>query len=306
MLGSTLLVNFTKDRPQWVAMKADKTHLLVHSTNRSGELVSTLIHNIGAISTIQVAVFRNLVISPSQLSTLLHYWEHLHTLVLVHCKMDQTDTDQLVKIFRDRKNIEQLVLNDTPIPSEISSKLKTSSLPLRSFSLSKLQLNPTQVEDLSDLLKNLPCLQKLTLAYITCEGNDFQKIIITINQLSTVRTLLLSHCNLGTEEVKALQFTHLKPETLDLSFNWIGDDATCTLAFRLSQIPLLKSLNLSMNQIGSSGVVALAANFKHWPHLERLDLNRNPIPREGNLAIDLRVHQLTSLKTLKLMKKTVG
>lgn len=95
-------------------------------------------------------------------------------------------------------------------------------------------------------------------------------------------------------------FSNSKIQTLDLSFNRLGDKGTKLLSLNLALIPSLSTLILDMNVIKNDGAIALSSVLKFSKTLEALSLRMNHITDEGIIEIANGVKLAPRLRVLKL------
>jgi Ran GTPase-activating protein (RanGAP) involved in mRNA processing and transport len=97
----------------------------------------------------------------------------------------------------------------------------------------------------------------------------------------------------------------IKEIDIDLHGNHIGGEGAAALA-GLKVNSSLQTLNLTWNKIGDDGAVALAAGLKVNSSLQTLNLTWNKIGDEGAVALAEALKDNKSLQTLALCKNQIG
>jgi hypothetical protein len=89
-------------------------------------------------------------------------------------------------------------------------------------------------------------------------------------------------------------------EILDLSKNWMYDDAAHCLAKAAPFLSRLQQLCLGFNHIADSGIQSLAAALlaQHWPNLKVLDISNNLVGNIGANSLLEALKSHTNLETI--------
>jgi hypothetical protein len=89
-------------------------------------------------------------------------------------------------------------------------------------------------------------------------------------------------------------------EVLDLSKNWMYDDAAHYLAESAPLLPRVRQLYLGVNHIGDLGIQSLATSLltQHWPNLKVMDISNNLFGNVGASSLLEALKRHTNLETL--------
>lgn len=159
----------------------------------------------------------------------------------------------------------------------------------KNTSLAELSLNNLEIRSSTfcTFLNTTNIVRKLDIsAQLT------QELANCLSNASSLRTLILTYCDVEDDGVKILAKNNL--EILNLSNNKIGDNGAQALATNTA----LKSLILDANKVGNDGAQAL---FK-MANLTRLHLENNQIKSYTGYAL---VNN-TNLKELRLSGNSIG
>ena len=132
---------------------------------------------------------------------------------------------------------------------------------------------------------NLNSLERLHLSHNNIVDDDIKFLANSLQHLTRLSYLTLSHMNFGSGWSCLVELRHLTNlKYLDLSHNDINSDRAASLACALQYLTTLINLYLSHNNIGPDGMTALSKGLLY------LDLSHNDIDLEGAKAV------ITSLK----------
>ncbi|MES2122656.1 MAG: hypothetical protein V4492_07775 [Chlamydiota bacterium] len=130
-----------------------------------------------------------------------------------------------------------------------------------------------------------------------------------LNQNSSLRSLNLSHNQLGASDVAFLT-EELRQSTtltsLDVSYNWLGADSAAPFAAALTQNSSLRILDLSYNGCVDSDAFSMAQALKVNSSLSILNLMGNQLSAHGAASIGEALRVNSSLTTLNLSINHLG
>jgi Ran GTPase-activating protein (RanGAP) involved in mRNA processing and transport len=165
-------------------------------------------------------------------------------------------------------------------------------------------------------------LNKLAIAYpedsyqnISAEdvinhGGSAEAIGAMLHNAPALRELSLSECYMGSVGARhladGLSSKNSVVETLNLSFNQLGDEEVGIFARMLLANQNLKSLHLYSNNIGDAGALELAVVLRQNNTLDYLDLETNQIGSDGASALADALVVNNALKDLYLLFNRIG
>ena len=179
--------------------------------------------------------------------------------------------------------------------------------------LSVLDLSGNGIQDagteaLSEALRSCK-LQRLTLAS-NCIGDDGAWAIANALRGCEVLSVLdLSGNGIQDAGTEALSeaLRSCKLQRLSLASICMGPSGALAVAGVLKQVyKSLDTLDLSYNRLGDVGAVCLAGALKHCSYLKQLQLNRNIIGDEGAMALARCLQTCNQLTTLNLSDNEIG
>ncbi|XP_058273301.1 NACHT, LRR and PYD domains-containing protein 3-like isoform X9 [Hemibagrus wyckioides] len=240
---------------------------------------------------------------------------------LFHCLNELGDNSLVEEIQHYLKSGKQSDLSSSQW-SALVFVLLTSAQELEEFDLSKYFSTDKITETV--VLKMMPVIAASRKAIISCDFLGVKSWSAVDSALSsetsnlkelhlTVKTLNLSHNNLGDSGVKSLsaglENPHCKVETLGLCECGVSDEGCAALTSALRSNPShLRELNLSWNKLGDSGVKSLSAVLEN-PHckLEKLGLRDCGISDEDCAALTSALRSNPShLRVLDLSNNNLG
>ncbi|KAJ3330155.1 hypothetical protein HDU76_006307 [Blyttiomyces sp. JEL0837] len=101
-------------------------------------------------------------------------------------------------------------------------------------------------------------------------------------------------------------FFNLSGKTRDVKYHRINDEYVEILFAPLSAVSFLESLDLSYNEIGNTGAVIIANFIKEDKFIEYLNLQSNSITGTGGAAIAHALHVNTTIKRLDMSYNSIG
>ncbi len=153
----------------------------------------------------------------------------------------------------------------------------------------------------ANLLENLNNIQKLCFEDFPYDvvPHNVKVFLTFLPQMTDLKTFGLSGANLSDKSIEALAPNlPVSLQTLDLSFNRIGDPGFRELAKVLPSLKNLETLYLSGNIVRDGGVVALAEALKNLEKFKFIAIAHSVVGDTGVLALfnalkdkgDVKVH----------------
>ncbi|KAG8462311.1 hypothetical protein KFE25_012131 [Diacronema lutheri] len=215
------------------------------------------------------------------------------------------------------------------LPTVAPNSPMPTVLPLRALELRECGLSGVHAAALAAAVvtQRLPALVSLELPNNGGLGDDgcvaLARVLVRAAHL---RNLCLAECNVGDRGAATLgealagrtggtdaggadasgRTERSLLETLDVSFNLIGDDGAAGLAHGLAHNATLTRLDLKLNQVQDRGAAALAASLHSETALTALDLFYNGVGDNGAVALADCLRSNTTLATLDLFYNDVG
>ncbi|XP_072016963.1 NLR family CARD domain-containing protein 4-like [Amphiura filiformis] len=186
------------------------------------------------------------------------------------------------------------------------------------------------VEEFSDVLQNMPNLEKLELSSTCLVPRDISFVAKGISCCTKLKSLDISDNNISDACSDLSRALQCLPNLSDLQLNRtklsdigiaaVGNALSClqdlkyislsgngitfkgiySLSNVLPQLPEMLMLNVSSNPIGDLGVVALCASFEGMPLLECLGLDDCAISNAGALVLSLSIQYVANLRQLSV------
>ena len=154
----------------------------------------------------------------------------------------------------------------------------------------------TAVVELAEALKTNKCLLSLDISRNKDVGERFVHIVRSLQVNSTLGDLRAGWC--GIAHTAIVDIVRSSLESLDLSFNPIGDEGAEHIAQLVTNSRSLYQLNLGGCGIGDRGVECLASSLEGNTSLEILHIPWNNITDTGLLALGRSLKRNKALKTL--------
>ena len=179
--------------------------------------------------------------------------------------------------------------------------------------LSVLDLSGNGIQDagaeaISEALRSCK-LQRLSLAS-NCIGDDGARAIVhVLRGCGALSVLDLSGNGIQDAGTKGLSeaLRSCKLQRLSLAFNCIRTDGSLAVAGVLKHVyKFLDTLDLSYNRLGDVGAVCLSGGLKHCSCLKQLHLNCNFVGDEGAMALATCLQTCNQLTTLNLSDNEIG
>ena len=171
--------------------------------------------------------------------------------------------------------LQTLDISDTTLGS-VKAKVFQQNLPhLKTLKLSENQCSTTVLKRVSSVYKNLQYIQldsdsinssvlddirqffglRVFIQSLAAQSFHLSELILVNSKLDDKDAIILSH-----------ELENIKPHTLNISFNDIGDIGAKAIAERISHFPAdhLKFLDLSCNEIGDIGAIAIAESIRNF------------------------------------------
>ena len=193
---------------------------------------------------------------------------------------------------RGEAYITSLDLYDTMLTSQSLSLLQ--DIPshflchLKSFNVSKSNLDHVTVDYIAKIIPHMPELEKLFLS--TNRGiqrGDAVSLLSVLCNNKTLKSIHLSYTSIGKEDCEQLSQLLSSSqclEELDLSDVSLSLDSITTLVHGLSQNNSLKEINLSFNPLGDEGAAALGEAINKMT-ITKIKLVRCGITATGGAAL---------------------
>ena len=168
----------------------------------------------------------------------------------------------------------------------------------------------TVIEVMSSTLiqPHITSLQSLNISYsMTAEGA--QTLSKIIQHSTCLETLDVSFNQIGDNGALALGevlHTNNSLQVLDVTFNAIGDDGAKALAEALHVNTSLKTLHLMGNNIGVEGAVSFSEALVYNQTLQELNVSNNHIGANGARALAEVLHTNNSLHELEVSPNEIG
>ena len=156
----------------------------------------------------------------------------------------------------------------------------------------------TAVVELAEALKTNKCLLSLHISQNKDVGERFVHIVKSLQVNSTLRDLRAGLCGIAHTAIVDIARSSL--ESLDLSFNPIGDEGAEHIAQLVTKCHSLCQLNLEGCGIGNRGVECLASSLEGNTSLEILHIPVNRFTDTGLLALGRSLKRNKALKTLNV------
>ena len=156
----------------------------------------------------------------------------------------------------------------------------------------------TAVVELAEALKTKKCLLSLDISGNRDVGERFVHIVRSLQVNSTLRDLRARECGIAHTAIVDIVTSSL--ESLDLSWNPIGDEGAEHIAQLVTNSRSLYQLKLGRCGIGDRGVECLASSLEGNTSLEILHIRGNMFTDTGLLALGRSLKRNKALKTLNV------
>lgn len=227
-------------------------------------------------------------------------------LILMNLEQIQKGVKELAEALATIPNLQTLTIRlarqDVPNLKVLSVILQHTP-GVKYLNLSANNLDDQAFKMLAPSLKHMPNLQ-----YLNLSDNDMKGRYDCWNDLTNtphLQTLDLSFNNLGNEGMQALAKTlcsmpHL--HNLYIVYNRIGDLGVAYLAEALPEMRSLQALGLSHNEIGNQGIQTLRTTLSQHPlpHLEYVGLNANRFDSQSGKAFGELLSAIPGLQELDI------
>lgn len=236
-------------------------------------------------------------------------FKQLQLLDIHQCCLSEDDVAALTQVIPLLSNLQVLDMSSNKTvglsPEHLFSRLRF--LPkLKSVNVSNCMLKKESFAGLAEATRYLTDLQTLDLSWNKCVGGNLKLLTETLSNANFLQSLLLSSCNLITQDLAALgsaaQASHLDNlQQLDLAYNDTVPDEAWSLLFE--SIPALKNiteLDISLRpaSVRDCGpwFIHLISNIPKLPMMKELGMQRwtlstaeqqqlNRICKEKNISI---------------------
>ncbi|XP_075058198.1 leucine-rich repeat-containing protein 31 [Mixophyes fleayi] len=236
-------------------------------------------------------------------------FKQLELLNIHQCCLTGDDVAALTQVIPLLSNLQVLDISSNktvgPAPEHLFSRLRF--LPkLKSVIISNCTLTKESFAGLAEASRYLPDLQKLDLSWNKCVGGNLKLFAETLKNATVLQSLLLSSCNLLTQDLAVLasaaQAGHLDNlQQLDLAYNDTIPDEGWSLFFEtVSALKNAVELDISLRPASTRNCgpwfIHLLSSLQQLPKLRELGMQRwllsageqqqlNRIHREKNINI---------------------
>ncbi|XP_018409288.1 PREDICTED: leucine-rich repeat-containing protein 31 [Nanorana parkeri] len=236
-------------------------------------------------------------------------FKQLELLDIHQCCLSGDDVTALTQVIPLLSNLQALDIssNKTVGLSQEHLFSRLRFLPkLKSVNVSNCMLKKESFAGLAEATRYLTDLQMLDLSWNKCIGGNLKLLTETLHSANSLQSLLLSSCNLVTQDLAVLasaaQASHLDSlQQLDLAYNDTVPDEGWSLLFE--SVPALKNiteLDISLRPASTRNCgpwfIHLLSNIPKLPMLKELGMQRwalstaeqqqlNRIHRENNISI---------------------
>ncbi|KAM9315987.1 leucine-rich repeat-containing protein 31 [Gastrophryne carolinensis] len=214
-------------------------------------------------------------------------FKQLELLDIHQCGLSADDVTALTQVIPLLSSLQVLDVSSNKAiglsPEHLFSRLRF--LPkLKSVNASKCTLRRESFAGLAEATRYLPDLQMLDLSWNKCIGGNLKLLTETLRNATLLQSLLLSSCNLATQDMAVLasaaQAGHLESlDQLDLAYNDTVPDEGWSLLFEsISALKNLAELDISLRPASARECgpwfIHLLSNMPKLPKLKELGMQR--------------------------------
>ena len=230
----------------------------------------------------------------------------LHTLYLQSCNNNPDGIKSVANILSRFTSLQSVSLIDMSICDE-GVRLLSGSLQWRCISvviLSHNRIGDDGARAIAHALRGCEVLSVLDLSGNGIQDAGTEALSEALRSCCKLQRLSLASNCMGPSGALAvagvLKQVYKSLDTLDVSYNRLGDVGAVCLAGGLKHCSCLKQLHLNSNFVGDDGAMALARCLQTCNQLTTLNLSDNEIGDSGALCLCNYLKDCSCLHTLRL------